>query len=129
MGLTSYSLMNMWSWRTEMRRSVSLNSYGMFQPIGPKVRRSWMTAWKKHRPYSSFLKAACNTTPTHALTQYQHSRQKDVMPTLKSNASVFNFISGRSVTSTCIQYQRVFNFFFFFWLALKRQLVYGRRGE
>merc|ERR550514_53811 len=24
----------------------------MFQPIGPNLRRSWMTAWKKHRPKS-----------------------------------------------------------------------------
>mmetsp|Transcript_2346 Transcript_2346/g.7682 ORF Transcript_2346/g.7682 Transcript_2346/m.7682 type:complete len:207 (-) Transcript_2346:6255-6875(-) len=35
------------SCRTEMRRSDSLNSYGIFQPSAPNLRRSWITAWKK----------------------------------------------------------------------------------
>ena len=30
-----------------------MNSYGMFHPSAPNLRRSWMTAWKKARPKSS----------------------------------------------------------------------------
>merc|ERR1719324_2150588 len=36
----------------QILKSDVLNSYGMFQPIGPNLRRSWMTAWKKVRPKS-----------------------------------------------------------------------------
>ncbi len=55
--LTSYWSRNIASCCTEILRSVSLNSYGMFHPIGPNVLRSWMTAWKKHSPYNNFLNA------------------------------------------------------------------------
>ena len=48
----------MCSWRTQMRKSDSLNSYGMFQPSAPNLRRSWMSAWKKASPKKSFLSAA-----------------------------------------------------------------------
>ena len=27
----------------------------MFQPMGPNLRRSWITAWKRQKPNSSFL--------------------------------------------------------------------------
>ena len=39
---------------TEIRRSDSLNSYGMFQPKGPKFLLSWTIAWKKHKAHSNF---------------------------------------------------------------------------
>jgi len=41
--------------RMLIRRSDSLNSYGMFHPSGPKFRRSCTRAWKKHRPKSIFF--------------------------------------------------------------------------
>ena len=43
--------------RMLIRRSDSLKPYGMFQPRGPNLRRSWTRAWKKHRPKRSFSKA------------------------------------------------------------------------
>jgi len=46
-----------WSCLREMRRSDSLNPYGMFQPSGPNLRRSCTMAWKKHSPYISLLNA------------------------------------------------------------------------
>lgn len=49
---------NMCSCCTEIRRSVSLNSYGMFHPSGPNFLLSCVRAWKKHRPYRSFLNSA-----------------------------------------------------------------------
>lgn len=55
---TWYCSRNMCSCCTEIRRSVSLNSYGMFQPKGPNFLLSWVRAWKKHRPYNSFLNTA-----------------------------------------------------------------------
>lgn len=62
---TSYWSRKMCSCCTLMRRSVSLNSYGMFQPNGPKFRLSCTSAWKKQRPYSSVLNSALkpNATP------------------------------------------------------------------
>ena len=42
----------MCSCRTLIRRSVSLNSYGLFQPSGPNFLRSCTFAWKKQRPYN-----------------------------------------------------------------------------
>jgi hypothetical protein len=53
---TSCSSRNLCNWITLMYKSVSLNSYGMFHPRGPNVRRSWTRAWKKHSPYSNLLK-------------------------------------------------------------------------
>jgi len=53
---TSCSSSNMCSCNTLMHKSISLNSYGMFHPRGPNAHRSWTTAWKKHSPYSIFLK-------------------------------------------------------------------------
>jgi hypothetical protein len=53
---TSHSLSNMCNCNILMHKSISLNSYGMFHPRGPNVRRSWTTAWKKHSPYSNLLK-------------------------------------------------------------------------
>jgi len=41
--------------RTLILRSDSLNSYGMFQPSGPNLRRSCTSAWKKHSPNSIFF--------------------------------------------------------------------------
>lgn len=58
---TSYWLRKMCSCCTLMRRSVSLNSYGMFQPNGPKFRLSCTSAWKKQRPYSNVLNSAFKT--------------------------------------------------------------------
>lgn len=58
---TSYWLRKMCSCCTLMRRSVSLNSYGMFQPNGPKFRLSCTNAWKKQRPYSNVLNSAFKT--------------------------------------------------------------------
>lgn len=55
---TSYWSRKMCSCCTLMRRSVSLNSYGMFQPNGPKFRLSCTSAWKKQRPYSNVLNSA-----------------------------------------------------------------------
>mmetsp|Transcript_18459 Transcript_18459/g.55661 ORF Transcript_18459/g.55661 Transcript_18459/m.55661 type:complete len:222 (-) Transcript_18459:1094-1759(-) len=55
--MSSYDSRKRRTWRTEMRRSDALNSYGMFQPMGPNLRRSWITAWKKASPKASFLKA------------------------------------------------------------------------
>ena len=55
---TWYCSRNMCSCCTEILRSVSLNSYGMFQPKGPNFLLSWIRAWKKHSPYRSFLKTA-----------------------------------------------------------------------
>lgn len=37
-----------------IRRSDSLNPYGMFQPSGPNFFLSWTRAWKKQTPYRSF---------------------------------------------------------------------------
>lgn len=54
--LTSYSLRNMYSCVTLIFRSVSLNSYLMFHPMGPNCLLSWTTAWKKHSANRSFLK-------------------------------------------------------------------------
>jgi hypothetical protein len=53
---TSCSSSNMYNCNALMHKSISLNSYGMFHPRGPNVRRSWTTAWKKHSPYSNLLK-------------------------------------------------------------------------
>lgn len=58
---TSYWSRKMCSCCTLMRRSVSLNSYGMFQPSGPNFRLSCTSAWKKHRPYSNALNSALQT--------------------------------------------------------------------
>mmetsp|Transcript_11751 Transcript_11751/g.49290 ORF Transcript_11751/g.49290 Transcript_11751/m.49290 type:complete len:218 (+) Transcript_11751:1979-2632(+) len=46
---------NMRSWRREIFRSGSLKPYGMFQPSGPNLRLSWITAWKRQMENSSFL--------------------------------------------------------------------------
>ncbi|KAG7311247.1 hypothetical protein JYU34_002279 [Plutella xylostella] len=46
----------MYSCVTLIFRSVSLNSYLIFQPSGPNCRRSCTTAWKKQRANRSFLK-------------------------------------------------------------------------
>jgi len=54
---TSYSFRNMASCCTEILRSVSLNSYGIFQPSGPNLHLSWINAWKKHRPNSILFHA------------------------------------------------------------------------
>ena len=48
-----------WSCLTEIRRSDSLKPYGIFQPIGPNLRRSCTFAWKKHSVYSKRSKV-CN---------------------------------------------------------------------
>ena len=53
---SSYWFKKILSCSTLMRRSVSLNSYGLFQPIGPNFLRSWTIAWKKQRENRSFLK-------------------------------------------------------------------------
>ena len=48
--------------RTLILRSDSLNSYGIFQPSGPKFLLSWTNAWKKQRLNSNFLHTCCNKT-------------------------------------------------------------------
>ena len=45
-----------------MRKSVSLNSYAMFQPRGPNLRRSCTSPWKKHNPNSIFLNSIWSET-------------------------------------------------------------------
>ena len=58
--LTVYWLRNMWSCLTLILKSVSLNSYGIFQPRGPNFLLSCTRAWKKHKPYNIFFSAFCN---------------------------------------------------------------------
>ena len=41
----------------QILRSLSLNSYGTFQPRGPNLHRSMMEAWKKQREYNRYLNA------------------------------------------------------------------------
>ena len=38
-----------------MLRSPSVKSYRMFQPSGPNLRRSWITAWKRQMENRSLL--------------------------------------------------------------------------
>lgn len=57
----AFSLRNMANCCTDIRRSDSLNSYGMFHPIGPYILLSWTSAWKKQSPNSSFR----NSGPGH----------------------------------------------------------------
>lgn len=54
--VTSYWLRKIWSCWTLILKSVSLNSYGIFQPRGPNFLRSWTRAWKKQSPKTNFLK-------------------------------------------------------------------------
>lgn len=54
---TLYSFKNMANCWTLIRRSVSLNSYGLFQPRGPNFLLSWTIPWKKHSPNRSFFQA------------------------------------------------------------------------
>ena len=54
---TSYWFKNMCNCFTEILRSVSLNSYGMFHPRGPNFLLSWTRAWKKHSPNNNLLQA------------------------------------------------------------------------
>lgn len=61
---TVYWSRKMCSCCTLMRRSVSLNSYGMFQPSGPNFRLSCTSAWKKQRPYSNVLNSALKPNTT-----------------------------------------------------------------
>ena len=49
---------------TEIRRSDSLNSYGIFQPKGPKFLLSWTIAWKKHKAHSNFRNTYQNINST-----------------------------------------------------------------
>ena len=49
---------NIFNYLTHILKSDSLNSYCIFQPIGPNLRRSYTTAWKKHNPYNNFLNAS-----------------------------------------------------------------------
>lgn len=56
----AFSLRNMANCCTEILRSDSLNSYGMFQPIGPYILLSWTKAWKKQSPNNSLR----NSGPT-----------------------------------------------------------------
>lgn len=64
---TSYWSRKMCSCCTLMRRSVSLNSYGTFQPNGPKFRLSCTSAWKKQRPYSNVLNSALKPNATQLI--------------------------------------------------------------
>ena len=41
----------------EILKSVSLKSYGTFQPSLPYFRRSWTAAWKNASTYASVLNA------------------------------------------------------------------------
>jgi hypothetical protein len=41
----------------DVSKSLSLNSYKMFQPKGPNFLLSYMMAWKKERLKSSFFQA------------------------------------------------------------------------
>lgn len=53
---SSYWLRKILSCKTLIRKSVSLNSYWLFQPIGPNFRRSCTMAWKKQSEKSNRLK-------------------------------------------------------------------------
>lgn len=48
--LTGYWFKNILNCWALIRKSVSLNSYGMFQPRGPNFRLSWTNAWKNDSP-------------------------------------------------------------------------------
>lgn len=50
----AFSLRNMANCCTDILRSDSLNSYGMFHPIGPYILLSWTSAWKKQSPNNNF---------------------------------------------------------------------------
>lgn len=68
--ITEYSLRNICNCITLILKSVSLNSYGIFQPKGPNFLLSWTSAWKKHKPYRSFLKtASCLQLSNHSMSE------------------------------------------------------------
>ena len=52
-------------------KSVSLNSYGIFQPSAPKLRRSCTRAWKKQSPNKS-LRNGCKHIMPHNPRQQSH---------------------------------------------------------
>ena len=70
---TSYSLRNILSCLTLIRRSVSLNSYGMFHPRGPKFLLSCTRAWKKHRPNSRHFHSCYMHVHVHVNQCQQHA--------------------------------------------------------
>lgn len=53
-GYLAFSLRNIANCCTDILRSDSLNSYGMFHPIGPYILLSWTSAWKKQSPNNNF---------------------------------------------------------------------------
>ena len=60
-GISSYSSRNILSWLMQMRRSPSVNSYGMLKPRAPYLRLSSTTPWNRHRD--------CRHTPAHSRFQ------------------------------------------------------------
>mmetsp|Transcript_50872 Transcript_50872/g.110509 ORF Transcript_50872/g.110509 Transcript_50872/m.110509 type:complete len:269 (+) Transcript_50872:773-1579(+) len=56
-GIWSCSSMKSCSTICAHSMSLVLNSYRMFHPNGPYLRRSCNTAWKKHRPQNSFFQS------------------------------------------------------------------------
>mmetsp|Transcript_19771 Transcript_19771/g.49774 ORF Transcript_19771/g.49774 Transcript_19771/m.49774 type:complete len:509 (+) Transcript_19771:1999-3525(+) len=54
-GTSSYWLMKLISCLLQVVRSSVVNPYGMFHPMGPNFRRSWITAWKKQNENNNFL--------------------------------------------------------------------------
>lgn len=58
-GISSFSIKKFFSIVVEAIRSESLNSYWIFQPNGPNLRLSYITAWKKLRPKRRLRQASC----------------------------------------------------------------------
>jgi len=52
-GISLYSSRNILSWLIQMRRSPSVNSYGMLNPSAPYLRLSSITPWKRHSDYNN----------------------------------------------------------------------------
>ena len=69
-GMWEYSSRNILSWLTQIRRSPSVNSYGMLNPRAPNLRRSSSTPWNRHSENNRCLNSVPCEKQNHNKTEH-----------------------------------------------------------